>query len=417
MSRSIVLIATLDTKGEEARFLQQLIEGRGHTVIVVDCGILGQPEFEPTVSRHAVASAVGTTMEEVASEGDKNAAISTMTRGAVRIATELYADGKLDGILALGGAQGTVIGTMVMKSLPLGVPKVMISAIANGQATFGPFVGTKDITVIHSVADILGLNFVTRQVLAEGAGAIVGMTEMAPEPSSFSDHPTVALTSAGVTTPSATRARELFEGWGYEVIAFHCNGIGAEAMEELVADGRIHGVLDLSPHDIIDDLFGGIMPAHADRMKATCRKGIPQVVVPGAADFILYGPLDSVPPNMLERKYVIHNPIHTHVKANRDEMMAVGRFVARRLCEAVGPAAVLIPCRGFSQLNVVGGPLFEPASDSGFVQGLTGELESLVATNVLVKELDMHINDASFAQVAARTLHALICGDRPEFQD
>ena len=330
-----------------------------------------------------------------------------MTQGAVEVAKTLYAEGKLDGILSLGGIQGTFIGTTVMQALPFGVPKVMISAVANGQTTFGPFVGVRDIMILHSVADILGLNDVTRRVLAEGVGAVTGMVEMEYNVAD-SSKPAVALTSAGVTTPCANRARELFESLGYEVIAFHCNGIGAQAMEEMAADGKLTGIFDLSPHDIMDYLFGGIMPAWPERLKNSCRRGVPQVLAPGCADIVLYGPAKDMPAEMRKRKHVIHNPIHTHVKANHEEMVALGRFIAERLGQSNGYATVMIPNKGFSQLNVAGGPIYEPESDAGFLEGLEAGFRQLPSKKTTVKVLDMHINDPAFAEAAVNELHELI---------
>ncbi len=405
-AKKIVIIGTLDTKGEETLFVKRLIEEKGHLPIVIDCGIRGTPPFEPSVSRQAVAEAAGTTLDEIISRGDKNYAIHTMTAGTKETVLRLYRQGQLDGIMALGGVQGTMMGTAAMQALPFGVPKVMVSTVANGQTAFGPFTGTKDITIIHSVADILGLNMVTRRVLAEGAGAIVGMVEM--EVAKQPERPAVGMTTAGVTTPCAMRVRELMESWGYEVIAFHCNGIGAKAMEELAEAGKLVGILDLSPHDIPDLLFGGIFPASPSRMEASCRKGLPQVVVPGAADFILFGGIESVPAKMLERKYIIHNPIHTHVKANHEEMVAVGRFIAERLSRSRGPARVLIPSKGFCQANIPGGPLYEPESDSGFLEGLNEELKRTGTRNVKVEVLDMHINDPSFAEAVAKKMDDMI---------
>ena len=408
--KKIVIIATLDTKGEETRFVKELIEKRGHVPITIDCGIRGTPYFQPSISRQAVAEAAGMTLDEIITKLDKNNAIRAMTLGTKEIALRLYREGQLDGVIALGGVQGTMIGTAVMQALPFGVPKVMVSTVANGQTTFGPFTGTKDITIIHSVADILGLNFVTRQVLAEGVGAITGMVEM--KLGHVAPRPAVGMTTAGITTACAMRVREVMESWGYEVISFHCNGIGAKAMEELADAGRLVGILDLTPHDVIDSLFGGIFPASPDRMEATCRRGLPQVVVPGGADFILFGSLESVSPKMLERKYVIHNPIHTHVKANYDEMMAVGRFIADRLARSKGPVKVLVPAHGFSQLNIQGGPMFEPESDRGFLEGLTRELSRAGTENVGVEVLEMHINDTAFAEIAAKRLDAMIRENR-----
>ncbi|MCY4021021.1 MAG: Tm-1-like ATP-binding domain-containing protein [Chloroflexi bacterium] len=403
MAKSIIVIGTLDTKGQEIAFVRGLIAERGHQPVVVDSGVLGEPAIDATISRHEVAATAETSIEELLAAGDKNKAISAMARGVTAIAAKLHAEGKLDAVIALGGVQGTVIGTAAMRALPVGVPKVMVSTVANGQATFGPFVGTKDITIMHSVADILGLNIITRQVLAQAAGAVVGMAELALGPQT-TDRPTVAMTMAGVTTSCVMRARELFEDWGYEVIAFHCNGIGAMAMEELADAGQLHGILDLSPHDIGGYLRGGLMQSSPDRLEAVGRRGVPIVFVPGGIDFILYGPLQSIAATMLERKYVVHNPIHTHVRANRAEMADAGRFVAERLGQTRGPATVMIPRRGFSQLNIKGGPLFDPQADQGFIEGLA----AAGAGKLTVTELDMHINEPAFAEAVSTELRSLM---------
>lgn len=407
MAKQIVIVGTLDTKELEVGYLRDLIEKRGHVPLIVDCGVMKDPSFEPGITRHAVAKAANTSIEEILKKADKNHAIRTMTQGAVKTAIALYEQGNLDGIISLGGIQGTVIGTTVMQALPFGVPKVMISAVANGKATFGPFVGIRDIMILHSVADVLGLNAVTRRVLAEGAGAVVGMVEM-DYGSGDASKPAVALTSAGVTTPCANRARELLEDLGYEVIAFHCNGIGAQAMEEMADAGRLAGIFDLSPHDITDYLFGGIMPATANRLIASCRRGVPQVVAPGCADIVLYGPVEDVPAEILKRKYVIHNPIHTHVKANHQEMVELGRFIAERLGQSKGHATVLVPSRGFSQLNRAGGPIYEPESDAGFLEGLAEGFKRAPSERAAIKVLDLHINDPEFAEAAVNELHGLI---------
>jgi uncharacterized protein (UPF0261 family) len=407
VTKHIVLVATLDTKELEARYVKDLIESRGHITVVIDCGVMKDPGFEPAVSRHAVAEAANTTIEEILKTADKNHAISTMAQGAVAAARALYEKGNLDGIISMGGVQGTVIGTTVMQALPFGVPKVMISAVANGLATFGPFVGIRDIMIMHSVADVLGLNAVTRRVLAEGVGAVVGMVEIDYD-SDDASKPAVALTSAGVTTACANRARELLEGMGYEVIAFHCNGIGAQAMEEMAAAGKLAGIFDLSPHDITDYLFGGIMPATAKRLQASCRRGVPQVVAPGCADIVLYGPVEDIPSDILKRKYVIHNPIHTHVKANHSEMFELGKFIAERLGQSKGYATVFVPSQGFSQLNRAGGPIYEPESDAGFQEGLEAGFKKFPSDRASIKVVDMHINDREFAETAVNELHRLI---------
>jgi len=407
VTKKILVVATLDTKEQEVAFVKDLIELRGHIPLIMDCGVLKDPSLTPDISRQEVAKAANATIEQILHKKDKNFAIRTMTMGAVEVAKKLHGQGKINGVISLGGIQGTFIGTTVMQALPFGVPKVMVSAVANGQATFGPFVGIRDVTILHSVADILGLNEVTRHALAEGVGSVVGMVEM-DYGIAGSSKPAVAVTSAGVTTPCANRARELFESLGYEIIAFHCNGIGAQAMEEMAGAGKLSGIFDLSPHDITDYLYGGIMPASPERMKASCLKGVPQVIAPGCADIVLYGPVEKIPSDILKRKYVIHNPIHTHVKANREEMMGLGRFIGERLSQSKGPATVLIPKKGFSQLNNPEGPLYEPESDEGFVEGLKQGLKGLHSKNIKVKQVDMHINDPEFAEMAVKELHAMI---------
>jgi uncharacterized protein (UPF0261 family) len=411
MPKRIILLGTLDTKGPEFNFANQLIADRGHIPVTIDCGIMGSPSFEPAISRREVAAAAATTVEDILARGDKNFAIHTMTVGSTAIVKDLYRDGQLDGILALGGSQGTFIGTTVMQALPFGVPKVMVSAVANGQTAFGPFVGTRDIAIIHSVADVLGLNMVTRRIIAEGVGAVCGMVEMDVEKQQ-TYRPTIGMTTAGVTTACAMHARDLLESRGYEVIAFHCNGIGAQAMEELAAGGQIDGILDISPKDIPDLLFGGIFPAHQERMKATCRRGIPQVIVPGTVDFILYPAVESVPAEILKRKHVIHNPLHTHVRATYEEIFKVGEFIAERLVQSKGPAEVLIPNRGFTQLNIEGGPLYDPDADRGFLAGLQEKIKCSGTGNVGIEEFDLHINDNLFAEKLADRIDALIKGSR-----
>jgi uncharacterized protein (UPF0261 family) len=304
-------------------------------------------------------------------------------------------------VLGLGGAQGTTIGAAAMRALPLGVPKLMVSTVACGQATFGPFVGTSDVAMLHSVADIAGLNAVSRAVLSEAAGAIVGMVN-AVQPPGIGDRRAIGMTMVGVTTAGATRVKELLEGRGYEVIAFHGNGIGPKAMEELVDAGVLAGIVELGPHDVTDLLFGGIMPAHAGRFEAIVRRGLPIVLAPGCADILLRGAIETVPPEERRRQHVIHNPLHTHVRTTPDEMRAVGRFVGERLA-AAADAAIYVPTRGYSQLNNAGGPLYAPEADRAFVDGVRA-----AAPGLRVVEVDAHINDAVFASAVAEAIDTMV---------
>ena len=357
---TFLLPATLDTKGKETGFCRDLIAARGYRSLVIDIGMIGEAEIEPDIDRHTVARAAGTDLTAIA-RGSKNDGILAMGRGLARIARDLVAAGKAHGILGIGGGQGTVMATSAMQALPFGFPKVMVSTIANGGQAFGPLVGTSDIAIIHSVADILGLNVITRRVLAEGVGAVIGMAETAAAPGE--ERTAVGVTSAGVTTPAARTIRQVLEGHDIDVIAFHCNGIGAHAMEDLVTEGRIQGVIDLSPKDVIDGLYGGIFPAYPERLRPIRDAGIPCIIVPGTLDFILDGPLASVPPERQGRKFVVHNPVHTHVRATYEEMRAAGHCILDRL--AGGSVAIMIPNQGFTQTNRENGPMFDPAADPG----------------------------------------------------
>jgi len=410
-ARNIAVIGTLDTKGKEIGFVRDLLAARGHRPVLIDAGIRGAPQVSADVTREAVAAAAGTTLDELLARGDKGAAVQAMARGLAAVVAKLRGEGRLDAALAIGGAQGSMIAAQALQELPVGVPKLLVSVIANGQTTFGPFVGTRDVLVMHSVADILGLNRLTRKVLTEAAGAIAGMAEIAG-PEAETPRPTIALTMAGVTTAAAMRLREALDGLGYEVVAFHCNGIGAKAMEDMVEAGELDGIVDLSPHDVPDGLFGGIMPAHADRLRAPVRHGVPLVFVPGAADFILYGPFEQLSTELKARPLVRHNAIHTHVRATRAEMAAVGRFVGERLRGGRGSSRVVVPMRGFSQLNVAGGPLHDPEADSGFLAGLRAALAGNTQSGVEIIEADLHINDETFADMLANQIDQMVAARR-----
>ena len=401
---TILLPSTLDTKGTETGFCRDLIAAKGHRSLVIDIGMIGEAEIKPDIDRHAVARAAGADLAAIA-RGSKNDAILAMANGLGRITRDLVAAGKAHGILGIGGGQGTVMATSAMRGLPFGFPKVMVSAIANGGQTFGPLVGASDIAIIHSVADILGLNVITRRVLAEGVGAVIGMAETAGD-ASHEQRLAVGVTSAGVTTPAARTIRQVLEGHGIDVIAFHCNGVGAHAMEDLVAEGRIQGVIDLSPKDVIDGLCGGIFPAYSGRLWPIRDAHIPCIVVPGTLDFILDGALESVPPERRGRKFVVHNPVHTHVRATYAEMRAAGRWIVNRL--AGGSVAIMIPIKGFTQTNQQNGPMFDPKADAGFAAGVRETLAERPAAAISVTEYDLHINDPAFATEVAETMFRML---------
>jgi uncharacterized protein (UPF0261 family) len=393
MDKTILLIATFDTKESEAIFLKEKIESRGYQVLTMDAGILGSPRVFVDVDRQAIAKRGGMSLEEALATGDKGTCISNMVRGAEILCKELYEKGLFHGVVAIGGGQGTDIGCTAMRNLPTGVPKLMISTVASGRATFGPFVGTKDITMMHSVADMQGLNFLTKRILENAAGAICGMVENIGEEAFKPQGIPVALSMLGTTTPGALRCKELLERNGFEVVTFHQNGTGGIAMENMIRNGDFMGVLDLNLHEIGDRFAGGLHGAiREDRLEAAGDIGIPQVVAPGSINYQVLGPLDSLSPEMKARKLIVHNSYLTLVRLTPEELVVVGKLVSEKLNRAKGPTEVFIPMRGFSFPDRDNMPHWEPEGNQAFINAIKANLKS----NIPVVELDAHINDPEF---------------------
>jgi uncharacterized protein (UPF0261 family) len=284
---TVVLVGTLDTKGNEYAYLRDRIRERGVDVVLVDAGILGEPLTAPDVTRHEVAAAVGADLRVLAEVRDRDAAIEAMSRGATTIVLRLHADGAFDAVGALGGTGGTTIATHAMRALPVGVPKLMVSTVASGDTS--PYVGSVDVTMMYSVVDLAGINQISIRILANAAGTLVGMATE-PVPSLDDARPLVAASMWGVTTPCVTRAREILEALGYDVLVFHQTGAGGGSMEELIRTGLVEGVLDVTPTELVGELAGGVWPAGPERLEVAGRLGIPQVVSLGGLDLIAIGP-------------------------------------------------------------------------------------------------------------------------------
>jgi len=401
-SKYILIIATLDTKGVEVLYLKNLIEESGHRCLVMDTGTLNPPSFIPDILRDEVAQAVGTTIEEILRAKDKGRAIHLMCEGAARVVTRLYEEGKIEGVIGLGGAQGTDIGTRAMRALPFGFPKLMVSTVASGLNQFGTFVGTKDLTMMHSVVDILGLNAFLRSILANAAGSIVGMVEKSRK-MERSEKKQIGMTIYGTTTLGSMQAKAYLEERGYEIVAFHPNGTGGRAMEEMIEAGLFHGILDYTTHELMDELVGGGHRAGPNRLEAAGKMGIPQVVAPGSVDFIIGGSERTLPEKWRTRNYVVHNSFITLVRANPEEMRRVGEIMAEKLNQAKGPTVVMIPLRGFSYHNKIGDKLYDEEGNQSFICSLKANLRSIE-----VIEIDAHINDAEFAIPAAQEIERLL---------
>lgn len=390
-------MATLDTKGEEVNYLRGVIETYGIKTAVIDCSLLGEPKCEYDISRQQVLEEINKTEEDIR-KATKNQAVEWMKKALCSKLRHLSDQGLIKGVISVGGVQGTVVATYAMQALPVGVPKFMVSTVANGNSTFGPFIGTSDMVMMHSVVDISGLNFLLKKILTMAAGGICGMVKAVSAYNSDRATQIVGITMGGVTTPCVTKIKELLESRGIEVIVFHCNGIGARSMENLVEEGIITAVLDITPHDVTDLLNEGLMPAYTDRYEKIAHKGVPVIFVPGCADIILYNGEHKIPEDKKDRKYVKHNEIHTHVKANYEEMYELGQYVFNRLKQASGKVKIIIPKKGFSQMNYPEGPLYAPEWDQGFIDAVTEQ----AAAGIGVVLTEDHINDDSFAQTCVR---------------
>jgi uncharacterized protein (UPF0261 family) len=456
---AVYLFATLDTKGPEAAFVRDRLRSLGFAVRLVDTGCLGSPTVDPEISREQVFAAAGTTLA-ACSAGSRGDAVAAAARGAEQITREAFSHSELDGVIALGGSAGTTIGTAAMRALPLGVPKFMVSTLASGQTR--PFVRDKDIVMLNPIVDIAGLNRISRPVLAEAAAALAGMIRFRlPEPPSSApdcrsedlaakptsseaasseaasseaasseaapaNRPLVAASMFGVTTPCVQRARLELEQAGYEVLVFHATGNGGEALESLVADGLIAGVLDITTTELADECVGGVLSAGPDRLTAASRLGVPQVVSVGALDMVNFGPRDTVPSRFADRQFHIHNAAVTLMRTTPDENAALGAEIARKVAATRGPAAILLPLRGVSALDRAGQPFDDPAARTALFDAIRGGWraaglpivsapasiehfsEAALAPPRVLQEWDCHINDETFAVAAARLLIALM---------
>ena len=398
---SIVVIGTLDTKAEEIDFARSVIEAQGVDVHVVDTGVMGEPGFEPDTAAAAVAEAAGTSLDALREAGDRGAAMTAMGEGAAAVATRLHEEGVLDGVLGLGGSGNTSVTTAAMRALPYGVPKLMVSTMASGDVR--PYVESKDVMMLYSVADIEGLNQVSRTVIANAALAMVGMVANEPDVE-VAERPTVGITMFGVTTPCAQAAREWLESEGYETIVFHATGTGGKAMEGLVEQGVIDGVLDVTTTELADELVGGVLSAGPDRLEAAGRVGIPQVVSTGALDMVNFGPKDDVPTEFEDRHLHVHNPQVTLMRTTPDENAELGRILAEKLNDATGPTEVVLPLGGVSMLDVEGEDFHDPEADAALFDAIRETLDD----DIELVEMEMDINDEEFALTLARHLDELM---------
>jgi len=392
---TIVVLGTLDTKGEEHQFLADQLRRLGADVIVVDAGI-DEPSFAPDVPQAEVAHAADASVALLRSAGDRNAAVDAMGRGAGIVLGRLFEAGRLHGVVTLGGGGGTTLASTAFSALPVGVPKLIVSTIAAGDMR--PYVKGSDVTFTYAVLDIAGLNPITTRIIGNAAGAIAGMSTayqqgLLDDTARDAGRPLVAITAFGVTSGAVGVARNLLAEAGYESLVFHAVGSGGESLEALVRAGFFAGVLDLTTTELVDDLVGGVMSAGPGRLTAAAVTGTPQVVSVGAMDMVNLGPLESIRPEFRQRQLIQHNPQMTLMRTLPEENAELGRRLAAKLNEAAGPAAVFLPLAGVSSVAVEGAPFRDAVAD----KELFDAIRSNLAEHVELEELDVDINNENFA--------------------
>jgi len=405
---TVVLIGTLDTKGPETAYLRDCIREAGLQACVVDAGILGEPAgIVADISRQEVARAGGKDIDKLRSAGSRGAAVEEMMKGVAAVCRRLHAEGRCQGVISLGGAEGAVLASAGMQVLPIGVPKLIVTPLASGRRQFGPFVGIRDVMVMHAVVDILGLNAVSKLIFDQAAGAIVGAVRgmaRAPRATTAKTNTVVGLTMLGNTTKAVERIKLQLDAAGYEPIIFHSNGVGGAAMEEMIREGCIGAVIDYTTDELTDHLVGGFHDAGARRLEAAGEAGLPQVVVPGCVDFFVQGPRASIPEQWRGRAAYYHNPSFTLIRATREEMLEVARRMANKLNAAKGPVAVAIPTGGLSIPNRPGGEFWDPESDAAFRAALKEGLRK----GIRCVELDAHVNTKEMADAVVQLFFEII---------
>jgi len=401
--KNILLIATLDTKGEEAGYIKKIIEEMGHNAIVADDGIRGEPKLKADISRHEIATSADSSMSTIMAQNDESKASEIMASGLIKIVKKLCKDKKIDGVIAIGGSWGTTTASIVLRALPVGFPKVMVSTMASRDVR--PYVGVKDINMVYSVTDMLGLNSISRRILANAAAAVVGMANV--EIPKVAEKPKVGISLIGEQSEAAMMIKNILESRGYEVITFHATGSGGRGLEELIRSGEINGgVIDLDVHELYSNLFdpGGMFDPGPDRLEAAGEVGLPHIVVPGCAEIVSF-PAGHIPPRFKTHKAHMHVPSVVAVKTERDEVLKLAEVISKKINKGRGPRAVVVPTQGFAKSDredCMAG-FFDPKVRKEFMTELKKRLDS----SVRYVEVDAHINDPKFADALTEVFFEL----------
>jgi uncharacterized protein (UPF0261 family) len=401
MGKTVVITGSLDTKGKEFAFLKELIEKEGLETLVVDFGVMGEPAFTPDITRQEVVKAGGGDLVTLASGEHKDEAMRIMAAGLAVVVCRLFDEGRLDGIIGMGGGGGTSLSTIAMRALPVGVPKVMVSTLGGGDIS--AYVGTRDITFMPSIVDVAGFNQISRLIYTNAAGAIAGMVKMEAAKGD-EEKPLVAASMFGNTTLAVDRARSVLEAHGYEVLVFHATGTGGRTMEGLIADGHIAASLDITTTELADEVCGGVLSAGPERCLAASRAGIPAVLVPGCVDMANFWGMDTLPEKYSSRNLYQWNPNITLLRTNVEENKRIGVMIAAAANAATAPVVIMLPLKGVSQLDSPGGAFWDPQADRACFEAIKKNLKP----GIPVIEMDNNVNDPEFADKVAVTLLGML---------
>ena len=398
MTQTIALIGAFDTKGREYAFVKERIEDAGFQALMIDVGVLGDSDFHTDISASEVARAGGADLASLQSDGDRGKAVSAMSKGAAATVAQLYAEKRFDGILALGGTGGTSVACNAMRTLPLGIPKVMVSTATGTDVS--AYVGVKDIIMIPSIVDVAGINAISREVFSRAAGAICGMVSV--KIPKGQDRPLIAASMFGNTTKCIDHARGILENADYDVLVFHCTGTGGRTMESLIESKWVVGVLDLTTTEWADEIVGGVFAAGPNRLNAAAQNGIPAVIGPGCLDMVNFGAPDTIPEIFNGRVFYEHNPNVTLMRTTPEECRRIGEAMTQRINESVGPVSVLLPKQGVSMIDLEGCPFHSP----GAQEVLLNTIRDGLRDDISCVTMDCEINAVEYAERAANTLLA-----------
>lgn len=397
--KTIAVLGTFDTKGAEHGFVAEQIQRLGHRALRVDVGGHGASQMAADVSCEEVAAAAGVDLAALRGQNDRGAMVEAMAKYAPVMLAKLANEGRIHGVISLGGTGGTAIGTAAMRALPLGFPKVMVSTVASGNVS--AYLGVKDIVMFPSIVDVAGLNRFSRGVFTRAAAAVCAMAEANDSLAGpVETKPLIVASMFGNTTKCVEHARQFLEAQGYEVLVFHATGAGGRTMESLIESGVAAGVLDITTTEWADELVGGVLAAGPTRLEAAARHGVPAIVTPGCLDMVNFGPPETVPAKYAGRTFYPHNPQVTLMRTTPEECATLGRILAEKVNLSTGLVTVLLPRKAISIISAEGQPFYDPVADAALLSAIKTNLRQ----DIPVVELDCAINDPAFAEACVKTL-------------